>query len=88
MEEKKTARGKSRVGRPKVEEKLHLAAIMDKYLPDEELVSHLADRVREGNMKATQLWMNYKHGAPKQTIDQKTEHTLVDFNLKDLIEFG
>lgn len=82
-----TQRGKSRVGRPKLDEKLKLAEIMDRYLGDEELVSVLADHVRDGNLKAIQLWLNYKHGAPKQVVEQKSEHTIKSFNLKEMISF-
>jgi hypothetical protein len=76
-----------KLGRPTLDGKLKLAELMDRHLPDEELISNLADLVRNNNMKAYQLWFNYKFGAPKQTIDQESTHTFKNFSLKDLIKF-
>lgn len=37
---------------------------------------------------AVKLFFQYKFGMPKQVIDQNTNHTLSDFQIKDLVKFN
>lgn len=75
------------LGRPRQNEVLALAEKMDRILPEETVLVKLAELVDTGNVKAIALWLNYRRGMPKQIVEQKSEHTLVNFNVRDLLKF-
>jgi len=43
--------------------------------------------IKQNNMKAIELYLSYRYGKPKQSIEQNTTHTLNDFDIKDIINF-
>jgi hypothetical protein len=76
------------LGRPKQDKVLALAEKMDRLMPEEQVLEKLVELIGQGNIKAIQLWLNYRRGLPKQTIEQKTDHTLVNFKVTDLVRFN
>ena len=74
-------------GRPPKEKIVALATIMDRLLPEEEVLNKLSELVQQGNIRAISLWMNFRRGMPKQIIETTSEHTLMNFNVKDLVKF-
>jgi len=47
----------------------------------------LTDALNEKKDWAVKLFFNYMYGMPKQTVDQNSNISLNDFNLKDVINF-
>ena len=47
----------------------------------------LGDAINSGEKWAVELWFKYFYGMPKQTVDNNTNVTLNDFNIKDVIQF-
>lgn len=74
-------------GRPTQDKVLALADKMDRLKPEMEVFERLVALIDQGNIKAIQLWLNYRFGMPKATVEQKTEHTLVNFSVRDLVKF-
>jgi hypothetical protein len=47
----------------------------------------LGKAIKDGEKWAVELWFKYFYGMPKQTVDQNTNVTVNDFNLKEVIKF-
>ena len=47
----------------------------------------LENGLKDDQSWAVKLFLEYRHGKPKQVIDQTNTHTINDFNIKDLIKF-
>ncbi len=77
--------GNKNAGRkPKAEEQ----QLVEKLTPHEPTaLKALGDALKDGQGWAVKLFMEYKYGKPKQTIDQKTTHTLENFRIKDVLDF-
>lgn len=87
MEEKKHGGKRENSGRLKKDDLVSLIESMDAVLVPEEAWKKLADKVKENDVQAIKTWLSYRYGMPKQTVDQNTNVTLNDFNLKDIISF-
>jgi hypothetical protein len=74
-------------GRPPKSKVEVLANKMDRIMPEQEVLEVLATLVRNGNTKAVQMWCNYRFGMPKQIVESVNQHTISNFNVKDLIKF-
>jgi len=85
--EKKHGGARPNSGRLKKDELLSLIESMDAVLVPEEAWKKLADKVKESDVQAIKTWLSYRYGMPKQTVDNNTNLTLNDFNLKDVINF-
>lgn len=48
----------------------------------------LTDALNEGKDWAVKLFFQYNYGMPKQIIDQNTNLTVDNFNIKDAISFN
>lgn len=55
------------------------------FLPD--ALKCLEKAIKAGEKWAIELWFKYFFSLPKQTIDNNTNVTLNDFNIKDVIQF-
>jgi hypothetical protein len=55
------------------------------FLP--EAILQLETAIKAGERWAVELWFKYYFGMPKQTVDNNTNLTVSDFNLKDVIKF-
>jgi hypothetical protein len=82
-------RGGAREGagrKPKIDE-ITLIESMDAIAVPESVWRSLYDKVLENDVQAIKTWLSYRYGMPKQTIDNNTNVTLNDFNIKDVIQF-
>ena len=70
MDKRKNNGGKRKgAGRKPKEQNLKLTETMRNVLEDEELITILAKKVREEDMKAIQLWTSYLYGMPTQRVE-------------------
>ena len=54
---------------------------------DDAAYKALENGLKHNQSWAVKLFLEYRHGKPKQVIDQTNTHTINDFNIKDLIKF-
>ena len=90
MEEKKKNRGGKRSyqpGRPRKDEEKEVINLLDKHIDRNIVALKLLDKIKQGDMKAITLYMNYVFGKPLQSIEQTTNLTVGDLNISDLITF-
>ena len=90
MEEKKENRGGRRSyqpGRPKRAEEQEIINLLDKHIDRNLVAQKLLEKIKQGDMKAITLYMNYVYGKPLQSIEQTTSLTVNDLNISDLIAF-
>lgn len=74
MEDKRKNNGGARPGagrKPKADE-LTTIENMNKALAPADAWKALVSRVNEGDVQAIKLWLNYRFGMPKQSMDIKT----------------
>lgn len=74
-------------GRLKKDELISLIDTMDAILVPEEVWSALALKIEQKDVNAIKTWLQYRYGMPKQVIDQTTNLTVNDFDLKEVIKF-
>lgn len=72
--------------KPKADE-ISIIESMDAVLIPKEAWERLAKRVKEEDVQAIKIWLSYRYGMPKQTVDNNTNLNINDFNLKDVIKF-
>ena len=85
--DKRTQNGGAREGagrKPKTEE-LKLIESLDKHIDQEEVFDTLHGLIKEGNIRAIQLYMNYRHGKPKENVTLSSDG--FNINFKELIKF-
>jgi hypothetical protein len=88
MEDKKQRGGaRPNSGRLKKDELISLIDSMDATLVPEEVWKALSDKVKDKDVNAIKTWLSYRYGMPKQTIQQDTNLTLDNFDLKEVIKF-
>ena len=77
--------GNKNAGRkPKADEQ----KLIERLSPLEETAYNALELALKGNEGwAVKLFMEYRYGKPKQTVEQNTTHTVNDFNIKDLLNF-
>lgn len=77
--------GNKNAGRkPKADEQ----KLIEKLSPLDDVAYNALERALKGDEGwAVKLFMEYRYGKPKQTVDQNTTHTINDFNIKDLLKF-
>lgn len=77
MDKRKSNGGHSTKGfagrKPKAEE-LKIIEKMDNIGDSEEILASLYALAERGNIHAIKLWLSYRYGMPKQTIDQHNTH--------------
>lgn len=81
-------RGGAREGagrKPKADE-LKLIERLDAIIDSDEAIKTLGNLVLKGDMRAVQLYMGYRYGKPKESVDiNSSEGISIDF--KELIKF-
>ena len=88
MEQKKTHGGaRANSGRLKKDELISLIDTMDAIAVPETVWKMLYAKVLDSDVNAIKTWLQYRYGMPKQVIDQTTNLTVNDFDLKDVINF-
>lgn len=56
-------------GRPPKADEIKVAEKFRAILEDETVIEQLAEKVKQGEMKAIELWLAYTNGRPPQSID-------------------
>ena len=80
-------RGGARIGAGR-KSKADEASLVDKLSPmDETALNLLTNLLINGDFSALKLFMEYRYGKPKMTIESESNVNITGINLKDLIEF-
>ena len=88
MDKRKTNGGaRDGAGRKAKADEISIIESMDAVLIPQEAWQKLADKVKENDVQAIKTWLSYRYGMPKQTVDNNTNLTIDDFNLKEVIKF-
>jgi hypothetical protein len=72
-ETKKRGGARSNSGRLKKDEVISLIESMDAITVPDTVWKMLYAKVLDSDVNAIKLWLSYRYGLPKQTIEQKTE---------------
>ena len=72
-------------GRKPKSDELKLVEALDKHIDHEEVFDTLHGLIKEGNIRAIQLYMNYRHGKPKESVTLSSDG--FEINFKDLLRF-
>ena len=71
--------------KPKADE-IKLIERLDSIIDKDEAVGKLGELVTKGDIRALQLYLSYRYGKPKESIDLNSSEGL-NINFKDLIKF-
>lgn len=77
--------GHKTAGRKPKSDELQLVEALDKHIDQEEVYKTLQKLIKDGNIRAIQLYMNYRHGKPKENVTLSSDG--LNINFKDLIKF-
>lgn len=77
--------GNKNAGRKPKAEELKLVERLSPY--QDIALNALISKVKENDMQAIKLFMEYLHGKPKQIIESDTTLTLNDFDLREHLGF-
>ena len=77
----------NQTGRPKKDEELMVINLLDKHIDRDVVVLELFKKIKQGDMKAITLYLNYVYGKPLQTINQTTTLSVNDVDISELITF-
>lgn len=72
-------------GRKPKSDEIKLIEALDKHIDQEEVFDTLHGLIKEGNIRAIQLYMNYRHGKPKESVTLSSDG--LNINFKDLLRF-
>ena len=72
-------------GRLKKDEVLSLIETMDAIAVPDTVWKMLYAKVLDSDVNAIKIWLSYRFGMPKQTIDNNV--SVSEFNIKDVIKF-
>jgi hypothetical protein len=72
--------------KPKIDE-IKIIEQMDAIAVPKDVWQALWDRCVIGDVQALKLWASYRFGLPKQVVESVNQHTISNFNVKDLIKF-
>jgi len=71
--------------KPKAQEQ-KLIERLDAIIDSDEALSQLGKLVAKGDLRAVQLYLSYRYGKPKESIDLNSSEGL-NINFKELIQF-
>ena len=71
--------------KPKADE-MKLIERLDKLIDKDEALGKLGELVAKGDMRAVQLYLSYRYGKPKESVDINSSEGL-NINFRDLIKF-
>tara|TARA_B110000967_G_C18828773_1_gene532856 strand:- start:652 stop:921 length:270 start_codon:yes stop_codon:yes gene_type:complete len=71
--------------KPKAQEQ-KLIERLDAIIDTDEALAQLGKLVSKGDLRAVQLYLSYRYGKPKESIDLNSSEGL-NINFKDLIQF-
>lgn len=72
-------------GRPTKAKELALISVMDNIITQEEAGRILVEMMRDGNVKAMELYLKYRYGTPRTTIDINQTGSIT-FNITDVVK--
>lgn len=72
-------------GRKPRSEEQQLIEKLDNLIDQDEAIGTLKRLVIKGDMRAIQLYFNYRFGKPKETVS--TSHSFEGFSIKDILAF-
>lgn len=73
-------------GRPPKADELKLIERLDAIIDKDEALGKLGELVAKGDMRAVQLYLSYRYGKPKESVDINSSEGL-NINFRDLIKF-
>ncbi len=73
-------------GRPPKADEMKLIERLDSIIDKDEAVGKLGELVTKGDIRALQLYLSYRYGKPKESIDLNSSEGL-NINFRDLIKF-
>ncbi len=85
MSEKHGGARKGAGRKPKADE-VKLIERLDSIIDKDEAVGKLGELVTKGDIRALQLYLSYRYGKPKESIDLNSSEGL-NINFRDLIKF-
>lgn len=85
MDGRKNNGGHKTAGRKPKSDEIQLIESLDKHIEQEEVFEVLYGLIKEGNIRAIQLYMNYRHGKPKESVTLSSDG--LNINFKDLLRF-
>ena len=82
----KSNRGGARegAGRKSKDEELKIIERLDNIIESDDVIKSLKVLIKDGNFNAIKLYLEYRYGKPKETIE--TTHNINDFNIKELFK--
>ena len=85
MDGRKNNGGHKTAGRKPKSDEIKLIESLDQHIDQEEVFEVLYGLIKEGNIRAIQLYMNYRHGKPKESVTLSSDG--LNINFKDLLRF-
>jgi hypothetical protein len=86
MDNRKNNGGHKTAGRKPKADELKLIERLDAIIDSDEAIKTLGNLVLKGDIRAVQLYMGYRYGKPKESVDiNSSEGISIDF--KELIKF-
>ena len=73
-------------GRPSKADEIKLIERLDAIIDKDEALGVLGQLVAKGDMRAVQLYLSYRYGKPKESVDINSSEGL-NINFRDLIKF-
>ena len=73
-------------GRPSKADEIKLIERLDAIIDKDEALGKLGELVSKGDMRAVQLYLSYRYGKPKESVDINSSEGL-NINFRDLIKF-
>jgi len=73
-------------GRKTKQQENKLKKRLDEKINKDEALSKLGELVAKGDMRAVQLYLSYRYGKPKESVDINSSEGL-NINFRDLIKF-
>ena len=73
-------------GRPAKADEVKLIERLDSIIDKDEALSKLGELVAKADIRALQLYLSYRYGKPKESIDLNSSEGL-NINFRDLIKF-
>ena len=70
--------------KPKAQEQ-KLIERLDNIIDEDEVLQVLKQLIKDGDLRAVQLYLSYRRGKPKDTMDLNTSGEGIGINFKDLI---
>ena len=88
MDKRKNNKGTkgNKGGRPPKADEIKLIERLDAIIDKDEAVGKLGELVTKRDIRALQLYLSYRYGKPKESIDLNSSEGL-NINFKDLIKF-